>query len=426
MNIDTQSIHAGYEPGDGGPRQIPIHQNTTWYFESAEHMARLFDLEEAGYFYTRLANPTNDAVAARITALEGGVAGVLTSSGQAASFFSIFNLCEAGDHLLTSSALYGGTYNLFAVTLPKMGIEVDFVNPDAPLEQLQGAIKPNTKCVFAETLSNPSLNVLDIEKFATLAHGAGVPLIVDNTFPTPVNCRPFEHGADIVIHSTTKYLDGHGTVVGGAIIDSGNFDWQAQAERFTGLTRPDDSYHGVVYAEQFGKAAYITKIVTQLMRDLGSIPSPHNSFILGVNIESLPLRVAKHIANAQTIAEWLSAHPHVAQVRYPGLVGDPYHELAQKYFDLAGGCGVIAFDLKGSREKAVEFLDALQVISIATHVADARSCVLHPASSTHRQLTDEQLACAGVTPTLVRLSVGIEGVTDLLADLEQALKLTFA
>ncbi|MCL2492168.1 MAG: O-acetylhomoserine aminocarboxypropyltransferase/cysteine synthase [Coriobacteriia bacterium] len=421
MNIDTRCVHAGWEPEDGGPRQIPIYQNTTWYFDSTEHMAKLFDLEEAGYFYTRLANPTNDAVAARIAALEGGVAAVLTSSGQAASFFSIFNICSEGDHLVTSSALYGGTYNLFAITLPKMGIEVSFVDPDATGEQLREAIRPNTKCVFAETVSNPALNVLDIEKFATLAHDAGVPLIVDNTFPTPVNCRPFEWGADIVIHSTTKYLDGHGTVVGGAIVDSGNFDWDAHAEAFPGLTTPDDSYHGVTYTERFGKGAYITKIVAQLMRDLGSIPSPNNSFILGVNIESLPLRMAKHVDNAQKIAEWLEKRDGVAIVRYPGLPSDPYHALAKKYLDADGGCGVIAFDLKGSAEQATTFLDALKVISIATHVADARSCVLHPASSTHRQLTDEQLVSAGVTPTLIRLSVGIEDADDLIADLDQAL-----
>jgi O-acetylhomoserine (thiol)-lyase len=322
---------------------------------------------------------------------------------------------------LTSSALYGGTYNLFAVTLPKMGIEVDFVDPDLSLAELKKAIKPNTTCVFAETISNPSLNVLDIEKFATLAHDAGVPLIVDNTFPTPVNCRPFEWGADIVVHSTTKYLDGHGTVVGGAIIDSGNFDWMAHAARFPGLTTPDDSYHGVTYTTQFGKGAYITKIVAQLMRDLGSIPSPQNSFLLGVNIESLPLRMAKHIANAQSIAEWLEKRDDIAIVRYPGLPGNRYHKEARKYLDTAGGCGVIAFDLKGTREQTVRFLDALKVISIATHVADARSCVLHPASATHRQLTDEQLESAGVTPTLVRLSVGIENVDDLIADLAQAL-----
>ena len=421
MNIDTECIHAGWDPGDGDPRQIPIYQSTTWYYDSSEHMAKLFDLSEPGYFYTRLANPTNDAVAARIAALEGGAAGVLTSSGQAASFFSIFNICQAGDHLLTSAALYGGTYNLFAITLPKMGIEVSFVDPDAPLAELKKAIQPNTKCVFAETLSNPSLNVLDIEKFATLAHEAGVPLIVDNTFPTPINCRPFEHGADIVVHSTTKYLDGHGSVVGGAIIDSGNFDWTAHTDKFPGLTTPDDSYHGVIYAEQFGKAAYITKIVAQLMRDLGSIPSPHNSFLLGVNIESLPLRMAKHVANAQTIAEWLEKRDDIKIVRYPGLTSDPYHKLAKKYLDVAGGCGVISFDLEGSREDAVKFLDALKVISVATHVADARSCALHPASATHRQLSDEQLVSAGVTPTLVRLSVGIEDVDDLIADLDQAL-----
>jgi len=422
MNIDTRCIHAGWNPDDGGSRQIPIYQTTTWSFDSAEHLARLFDLAEAGYFYTRLANPTNDAVAARIAALEGGVAAVLTSSGQAASFFAIFNICEAGDHLVTSSAIYGGTYNLFAVTLPKMGIEVTFVDPDASLETLQEAIRPNTKCVFAETVSNPSLNVLDIEKFAAFAHGAGVPLIVDNTFPTPVNCRPFEWGADIVIHSTTKYFDGHGSVVGGVVVDSGNFDWDAHADKFPGLTTPDESYHGVTYTTQFGKGAYITKIVTQLMRDLGSIPSPHNSYILGVNIESLPLRIKKHLENAQRIAEWLSAHDRIAQVRYPGLADDPYHGLAQKYLGGSGGSGVIAFEVEGTRESAIAFMEFLKLISIATHVADARTCLLHPASTTHRQLSDEQLASAGVTPTLIRLSVGIEDADDLIADLDQALK----
>jgi len=384
-------------------------------------MARIFDLEDNSPFYTRLWNPTSDAVAARIAAIEGGVAGVLTSSGQAATFFSIFNICTAGGHVVSSSQIYGGTYNLFAVTLPKMGIEVSFVDADAPLEELRQAMRPNTRCVFGETLSNPSLNVLDIEKFATLAHEAGVPLIVDNTFPTPVNCRPFEWGADIVVHSTTKYLDGHASQVGGAVVDSGNFDWLAYADKYPGLTTPDHSYHGVVYAERFGKAAYITKIVSQLLRDLGSTPAPQNAFLLGMNIESLPVRVRQHITNAQTIAEWLAACDGIKQVRFPGLAGDSEYELAQKYFDSAGGSGVISFDLEGSREDAVKFMDALRLVKIATHVADARTCVLHPASTTHRQLSDEQLVSAGVSPTLVRLSVGLEEVSDLIADLENAL-----
>jgi len=420
MNLETTCIHAGYQPEDGGPRQVPIYQNTTWYFDSSEKMARVFDLEELNYFYTRLFNPTNDAVASRIAALEGGVAAVLTSSGQAASFFSVFNICRSGDHIVASSAIYGGTYNLFAVTLAQMGIQTTFVAPDASLDELKKAIQPNTKCVFAETLSNPSLIVLDIEKFATLAHDSGVPLIIDNTFPTPVNCRPFEWGADIVIHSTTKYLDGHGTCMGGVIVDSGNFDWDAYADKFPGLTAPDESYHGVVYTKQFGKGAYITKIIAHLMRDLGATPSPQNSFLLGVNIESLPLRVKKHLENAQTIAQWLDAREDIGFVNYPGLPGNSQYALAQKYLGGTGGCGVVSFEITGTREDAIAFMDSLELISIATHVADARSCVLHPASTTHRQLNDEQLVTAGVSPTMIRLSVGIEDVDDLIGDLEQA------
>jgi len=422
MNRHTQCIHKGWEPGDKEPRQIPIYQNTTWCYDSAESMARLFDLAEAGYFYTRLGNPTSDAVAARIAALEGGVAAVLTSSGQAASFLAVFNICEAGDHLITSSQIYGGTYNLFAVTLPKMGIEVTFVDPAASLETLQEAVRPNTKCVFAETVSNPSLTVLDIEKFAAFAHSAGVPLIVDNTFPTPINCRPFEWGADIIIHSTSKYLDGHGSAMGGAIVDSGNFDWEAHGDKFSGLTTPDESYHGITYTKQFGKGAYITKIVAQLMRDLGAISSPQNSFLLGVNIETLPLRMKKHLDNALTIAQWLEKQAGVEHVRYPGLAGDPYHELAQKYLAGTGGSGVISFEIKGTEKNAITFMDSLELISIATHVADARTCVLHPASTTHRQLSEDSLKSAGVTPTLIRLSVGIEDSDDLIADIKKALK----
>jgi len=427
MEFNTKCLQAGYEPGNGDPRQIPIYQNVTWYFDSAEHHAKIFNLEEAGYFYSRLSNPTCDAVAARLAALEGGAAAVLTSSGQTASFYSVFNICQAGDHLISASQVYGGTYNLFAVTLPKMGIEVTFVDADASLEELQAAVRPNTKAVYGETLSNPSLKVLDIEKFADLAHGAGVPLIVDNTFPTPFNCRPFEHGADIVVHSTTKYLDGHASQLGGVIIDSGNFDWLAQGDKYPGLTQPDDSYHGIVFAEQFGQpAAYITKIVTSLFRDLGAPAAPQNAFILGMNIESLPVRMERHIGNAQTIAEWLKEHKNVTHVNFPGLASDPEHALANKYFDIAGGCGVISFELDGSREDAANFLNQLRVARIATHVSDARTCVLHPASTTHRQLSDEQLPDTGVTPTLVRISVGIEDVRDLIADLDNALKATFA
>jgi O-acetylhomoserine (thiol)-lyase len=420
MNIDTKCIHAGYEPGAGGPRQIPIYQNTTWYFDSSQAMADVFDLVALAPFYTRLFNPTSDAVAARIAALEGGAAAALTSSGQAASFFSIFNICTAGDHFVASSQLYGGTYNLFAVTMKSMGIEVSFVDPDAPLDELRKAIRPNTKCVFGETLSNPSLAVLDIEKFATLAHDAGVPLIVDNTFPTPVNCRPLEHGADIVIHSTTKYMDGHASQVGGVIVDSGRFDWLAHADKFPGLTKPDDSYHGVVYAQQFGEAAYIIKIVAHLLRDIGATAAPQNAFLLGMNLETLPLRMEKHCANALKIAQWLAGRNDIELVNYPGLKGSKYYGLAEKYFDTPGGSGVISFTLKGTREDAIGFMDALKVARIATHVADAHTCVLHPASTTHRQLTDDQLAGAGVSPTIIRLSVGIENADDLITDLDQA------
>ena len=427
MEFNTKCLQAGYEPGDGDPRQIPIYQNVTWYFDSSEHQAKIFNLEEAGYFYSRLSNPTCDAVAARLAALEGGAAAVLTASGQAATFNSIFNICQAGDHLISASQIYGGTYNLFAVTLPKMGIEVTFVDADASLEELQKAVRPNTKAVFGETLSNPSLKVLDIAKFADFAHGAGVPLIVDNTFPTPFNCRPFEHGADIVVHSTTKYLDGHAAQLGGVIIDSGNFDWLAQGDKFPGLTQPDDSYHGLVFAEHFGQpAAYITKVVTSLFRDLGAPSAPQNAFILGMNIESLPVRMERHIGNAQTIAEWLEEHKNVQGVNFPGLASNSEHALANKYFDLAGGSGVVSFELDGSREDAAKFLNQLKVARIATHVSDARTCVLHPASTTHRQLSDEQLPGAGVTPTLVRISVGIEDVRDLIADLDNAFKVVFA
>jgi len=426
MQFNTRCLQAGYEPGNGDPRQIPIYQNTTWYFDSSEHMADIFNLEAAGYFYSRLSNPTCDAVAARLAALEGGAAAVLTASGQTACFFSVFNICQAGDHLISTSQVYGGTYNLFAVTLPKMGVEVTFVDADASLEELQKAIRPNTKCVFGETLSNPSLKVLDIEKFAALAKSAGVPLIVDNTFPTPFNCRPIEHGADIVVHSTTKYLDGHAAQLGGVIIDSGNFDWLAQGDKFPGLTAPDNSYHGLVFAEQFGPAAYVTKIVTSLHRDLGAPASPQNAFILGMNIESLPVRMQRHIDNAQAIAEYLDENPNVKSVNFPGLKANPENALAAKYFDNAGGCGVISFELQGSREGAVVFLDALRVARIATHVADARTCVLHPASTTHRQLSDEQMLAAGVSPTMVRISVGIEDVRDLIAGLESALKTAFS
>ena len=422
QHINTKCVQAGYTPKNGEPRILPIYQSTTYKYESSEQMGRLFDLEESGYFYTRLQNPTNDAVAAKIAALEGGVAALLTSSGQAASFFAIFNIAGAGDHIVSASAIYGGTLNLFAVTMKKMGIDVTFVSPDASLEELNAAFRPNTKAVFAETLSNPSLIVLDIEKFASCAHAHGVPLIVDNTFPTPIHCRPFEFGADIVTHSTTKYMDGHATSVGGAIVDSGNFDWTAHADKFPGLTQPDESYHGVTYTETFGKAAYITKATVQLMRDLGSIPSPQNCFLLNLGLETLFLRVERHCENALAVAKYLEKHDKIEWINYPGLESSPYHALAQKYMP-DGTCGVIAFGIKGGREAATKFMDSLKLAAIVTHVADARTCVLHPASTTHRQLTDAQLKDAGVDPGLIRLSVGIEYIGDILADIEQALEI---
>lgn len=416
----TLCLQAGWQPKKGEPRVVPIYQSTTFKYETSEQMARLFDLEESGFFYTRLQNPTNEAVAAKITALEGGVAGMLTSSGQAASFYAIFNICEAGDHFVCSSAIYGGTYNLFAVTMKKFGVDVTFVNPDADEETLQKAFRPNTKALFGETITNPSVEVLDIEKFARVAHKNGVPLIVDNTFATPINCRPFEWGADIVVHSTTKYMDGHATAVGGCIIDSGNFDWDAYADKYPGLCTPDESYHGLIYTKAFGKGAYITKATVQLMRDLGSCQSPQNAFLLNLGLETLHLRIPRHCENAQKIAEYLSKHEKVAWVNYSGLPENKYYKLAQKYLP-NGSCGVIAFGLKGGRDVSIRFMDSLEVIAMVTHVADARSCVLHPASHTHRQLTDEQLAAAGVSPDLIRLSIGIEDVEDLLADIEQAL-----
>lgn len=418
---ETLCVQGGWQPKKGEPRVLPIYQSTTFKYETSEQMARLFDLEDAGYFYTRLQNPTNDAVAAKIAALEGGLAAMLTSSGQAASFYSIFNICSAGDHFVSASAIYGGTFNLFAVTMKKMGIEVTFVDGDAPAAEIAKAFRPNTKALFAETISNPGLNVLDIEKFADLAHEHGVPLIVDNTFPTPINCRPFEWGADIVIHSTTKYMDGHATAVGGAIVDSGNFDWDAYADKFPGLTAPDDSYHGLTYTKSFGKGAYITKATAQLMRDLGSIQSPQNAFLLNIGLETLHLRVARHCENALKVAQYLASRTDkVAWVNYPGLEGNKYYALAQKYMP-NGTCGVITFGLKGGREESIRFMDSLQLGAIVTHVADARTSVLHPASHTHRQLTDEQLVAAGVAPDLIRFSVGIEDAGDIIADIEQAL-----
>lgn len=420
MKRSTLCVQAGWQPKKGEPRVLPIYQSTTFKYDNSEQMARLFDLEDTGYFYTRLQNPTNDAVASKIAQLEGGVAAMLTSSGQAASFYAVFNICEAGDHLISSCNIYGGTFNLFGVTMKKMGIECTFIDPDAPDEEVEKAFRPNTKCVFGETISNPGGHVFDIERFARLAHRHGVPLIVDNTFATPINCRPFEWGADIVTHSTTKYMDGHATAVGGCIVDSGRFDWMAHADKFPGLCAPDDSYHGLTYAERFGKMAYITKATAQLMRDLGSIQSPENAFLLNLGLETLHLRMQRHCANAQRVAEFLQADPHVAWVSYAGLPGDKYHALAQKYLP-DGACGVIAFGLKGSREEAIRFMDRLKMICIVTHVADTRTCVLHPASHTHRQLSDEQLREAGIAPDLIRLSVGIEDVDDILDDIKQAL-----
>lgn len=418
--LETKCIQSGWQPKCGEPRVLPIYQSTTFKYDDSDQMGKLFDLEAEGYFYTRLQNPTNDAVASKITALEGGAAGMLTSSGQAANYYALFNICESGDHIVCSNSVYGGTYNLFGTTMKKQGISCTFVNPDASLEELSLAMRPNTKAVFAETISNPSIVILDIEKFAALAHMHGVPLIVDNTFATPMNCRPFAWGADIVTHSTTKYMDGHAMSVGGAIIDSGNFDWMAHKDKFPGLTQPDASYHGITYAEQFGKAAYITKATAQLMRDLGAIPSPMNAFLLNVGLETLHLRMARHCENAQKVAEFLHAHEKVAWVNYAGLSGNRYHALAQKYMP-NGTCGVLAFAIKGERERAIRFMDALKLTAIVTHVADARTCILHPASHTHRQMTTEQLIEAGISPELMRLSVGIEHVDDILWDLEQAL-----
>ena len=421
MKFNTDCLHAGYRPGNGEPRNIPIIQSTTFRYETSEDMGKLFDLEAEGYFYTRLQNPTSDMVAARICALEGGTAAMLLSSGQAASFFSVFNIASAGDHIVSSATIYGGTYNLFAVTMKRMGIEFTFVDPDAGEEELSAAFRPNTRAMFGETIANPALSVLDIEKFAKVAHAHGVPLIVDNTFATPWGCRPFEWGADIVTHSTTKYLDGHAAAVGGAIVDSGNFDWTKYPDKYPGLCTPDDSYHGVTYTERFGPGgAYITKAVVQLMRDFGSTPAPMNSFLLGLGIESLPLRMARHCANAQGMAEFLQNHPKVAWVRYAGLPGDKYYELARKYLP-HGPCGVVSFGVKGGRAAAERFMAGLKLASIATHVADAKTCVLHPASATHRQMNDAELEAAGVSPDLIRLSMGLEDLEDLIADVAQAL-----
>ena len=420
MKPSTLCVQAGWQPKKGEPRVLPIYQSTTIKYDNSEQMARLFDLKDSGYFYTRLQNPTNDAVASKIAALEGGVGAMLTSSGQAASFYAVFNICEAGDHFLSSNTIYGGTFNLFGVTMKKMGIECTFFDPDSSDEEIQALFRPNTKCVFGETISNPGGHVFDIERFARLAHANGVPLLVDNTFATPINCRPFEWGADIVTHSTTKYMDGHACAVGGCIVDSGNFDWMSHADKFPGLCAPDESYHGLAYAESFGKMAYITKATAQLMRDLGSIQSPENAFLLNLGLESLHLRMQRHCENAQKVAEFLRDNERVAWINYAGLPEDKYYALGQKYLP-NGGCGVIAFGLKGSREDAIRFMDSLKMIAIVTHVADARTCVLHPASHTHRQLSDEQLREAGVAPDLIRLSVGIEDIEDILADIRQAL-----
>ena len=420
MKPSTLCVQAGWQPKKGEPRVLPIYQSTTFKYDNSEQMARLFDLKDSGYFYTRLQNPTNDAVASKIAALEGGVGAMLTSSGQAASFYAVFNICEAGDHFLSSNTIYGGTFNLFGVTMKKMGIECTFFDPDSSDEEIQALFRPNTKCVFGETISNPGGHVFDIERFARLAHANGVPLLVDNTFATPINCRPFEWGADIVTHSTTKYMDGHACAVGGCIVDSGNFDWMSHADKFPGLCAPDESYHGLAYAESFGKMAYITKATAQLMRDLGSIQSPENAFLLNLGLEPLHLRMQRHCENAQKVAEFLRDNERVAWINYAGLPEDKYYALGQKYLP-NGGCGVIAFGLKGSREDAIRFMDSLKMIAIVTHVADARTCVLHPASHTHRQLSDEQLREAGVAPDLIRLSVGIEDIEDILADIRQAL-----
>ena len=419
--IGTKCVQGGYTPGNGEPRQIPIIQSTTFKYDTSEDMGKLFDLEASGYFYTRLQNPTNDYVAAKIAELEGGTAAMLTASGQSANFFALFNICQCGDHIVASSSIYGGTFNLISVTMAKMGITTTFVSPDASEEELSAAFQPNTKARFGETIANPALTVLDIEKFAKVAHAHGVPLIVDNTFPTPVNCRPFEWGADIVTHATTKYMDGHGAAVGGAIVDSGKFDWAAHADKFPGLCTPDESYHGITYVEKFGLAgAFITKCTAQLMRDFGAIQSPQNAFLLNLGLESLHVRMPKHVENGQAVAEFLNSHPKVAYVNYSGLPGDKYYELAQKYLP-KGGCGVVSFGLKGGRDAASTFMKHLKLGAIETHVADARTCCLNPATSTHRQLTDEQLRDAGVPAELIRISLGIEDKEDLIADIAQAL-----
>ena len=422
QSINTKCVQAGYTPKNGEPRQIPIIQSTTFKYDTSEDMGKLFDLEASGYFYSRLQNPTNDYVAAKIAALEGGAAAMLTSSGQAANFFAIFNICEAGSHIVASSSIYGGTFNLIAVTLKKMGIDSTFVSPDASEEELNKAFQRNTRAVFGETIANPALTVLDIEKFAKVAHEHGVPLIVDNTFPTPVNCRPIEWGADIVTHSTTKYMDGHGAAVGGVLVDSGKFDWMAHADKFPGLCTPDESYHGITYAERFGQAgAFITKATAQLMRDLGCIQSPQSAFILNLGLESLHVRMPRHVENGQAVAEFLEKQPQVANVSYPGLPSNKYYKLAQKYLP-NGGCGVVSFELKGGRAAAEKFMKNLKLAAIETHVADARTCCLNPATSTHRQMTDEQLAAAGIPAGLVRMSCGLEDKADLIADLKQALE----
>ncbi|MCI8427391.1 MAG: O-acetylhomoserine aminocarboxypropyltransferase/cysteine synthase [Lachnospira sp.] len=419
--IETKCIQSGWEPKNGEPRIMPIVQSTTFKYGSSDEMGALFDLEKEGYFYSRLANPTNDWVAKKICDLEGGYAAMLTGSGQSANFYAVFNICEAGDHFISTSAIYGGTFNLFGVTMKKLGIDVTFVEPDATKEEIQAAFRPNTKCIFGETIANPALVVLDIEKFADIAHENGVPFIVDNTFATPINCRPFEFGVDIVTHATTKYMDGHAMTVGGCIVDSGNFDWTKYADKFPGLTTPDESYHGVVYTDKFGKMAYIQKATAQLMRDLGSVQSPMNAFLINIGLETLHLRVPRHCENALKVAQFLESNEHVAWVNYADLPNNKYHQLQQKYMP-NGTCGVISFGLKGDRNTAVAFMDNLKMISIVTHVADARTCVLHPASHTHRQMSDEQLVEAGVQPDLIRLSVGIENVNDIISDIKQAME----
>ena len=422
MKQETKCLHSGYVPKNGEPRQMPIYQSTTFKYDSSDAMGRLFDLEDSGYFYTRLQNPSNEMTAAKIADLEGGVAAMLTSSGQAANFFALFNICETGSHIVASSAIYGGTYNLLGVTMKKMGIDVTFVDQNLPEEELAKAFRPNTRAMFGETITNPTVSVLDIEKFARLAHSHGVPLIVDNTFATPVNCQPIKWGADIVTHSTTKYMDGHAVSVGGAIVDSGNFDWLKYADKYPGLCTPDESYHGITYAEKFGRGgAYITKCCAQLMRDLGSTPSPQSAFLLNLGLESLHLRIARHTENALRVAKFLEANDKIAWVRYPGLETDKYYSLAEKYMP-DGTCGVVSFGVKGGREKAEKFMAALKIIAIETHVADARSCCLHPASSTHRQMTDEELTAAGISPDLIRVSLGLENADDLIEDIRQALE----